>query len=405
MQKVGREHLIDLELALDWDSEAGHHRDVRWFRKFNVWRDLDLLPFELQPQILGQPEGHGASLRLSGLDRIGNWSPELVAEFPLRLFQRQFAGRLVEPRLGRFYPQAMIQALPSRFVGGMAPMRVVALDDRHITCDFNHPLAGRALTLSSCVHRLRPAPAERGGRCQDVIEELIVGPGMQVAGRGGATDFFDDSGLRRMDETDDALFYSLPRDQQHLDAITRAELRALHGRLIPPTSRVLDLMASFDSHLPQELSLAEVAGLGMNADELAVNPRLDQRLVQDLNRDPVLPFEVGQFDAVICTASVEYLVQPLAVFAEVRRVLRPGGLFLISFSNRWFPPKVTAGWIDLHDFERMGLISQYFQRCGGFGELNTLSLQGLERPGDDKYAQQQENADPLFLVWANRVEA
>ena len=88
--------------------------------------------------------------------------------------------------------------------------------------------------------------------------------------------------------------------------------------------RVLDLMASFDSHLPEAPADQQVSGLGMNAEELAANPRLTARVVQDLNVSPALPWGDDTFDCVVNTASIEYLTRPREVIGKVRRVLRPG---------------------------------------------------------------------------------
>ena len=64
--------------------------------------------------------------------------------------------------------------------------------------------------------------------------------------------------------------------------------------------------------------------------------------MHDLNRTPTLPFEDESFDVVLNTVSVDYLTRPFEVFAEVGGVLRPGGLFLVTFSNRAFPQKADG---------------------------------------------------------------
>ncbi len=137
----------------------------------------------------------------------------------------------------------------------------------------------------------------------------------------------------------------------------------------------------------------------MNADELRENPRLTERTVQDLNEQVELPYPNAHFDAVICTASVEYLVKPVEVFRDVRRVLKDGATFALTFSDRWFPPKAIALWPMLHPFERLGLILDYFRLSGGFGVLTTETARGWPRPAEDKYANQLADADPLYAVW------
>jgi SAM-dependent methyltransferase len=165
--------------------------------------------------------------------------------------------------------------------------------------------------------------------------------------------------------------------------------------------RVLDLMSSWTSHLP-ELPFAEVTGLGMNREELEVNKRLDRFVVQDLNQVTALPYESGSLDAVICTASIEYLVRPFEVFSDISRILKPGGLVVMTFSNRWFPPKAIRIWKELHEFERMGLVSEYLIQTGSFENLHTFSMRGLPRPETDKYFENQRISDPVYAVWGRK---
>jgi SAM-dependent methyltransferase len=141
----------------------------------------------------------------------------------------------------------------------------------------------------------------------------------------------------------------------------------------------------------------------MNQEELDANPMLTRGLIHDLNLQPRLPFGEAEFDAVVCTVSVEYLTKPFEVFAEVRRVLRPGGRFVLTFSNRWFPPKVVRVWAAAHEFERPGLVLEYFLRSGGYTGLETFSIRGLPRPDDDKYADRLAHSDPVYAVWGSRA--
>jgi SAM-dependent methyltransferase len=165
--------------------------------------------------------------------------------------------------------------------------------------------------------------------------------------------------------------------------------------------RVLDLMSSWTSHLP-DVSFSEVAGLGMNREELQANKRLDRFVVQDLNQVMALPYESDSLDAVICTASIEYLIRPFEVFSDISRILKPGGLVVMTFSNRWFPPKAIRIWKELHEFERMGLALEYLIRTGSFENLHSFSMRGLPRPETDKYFDQQRLSDPVYAVWGQK---
>lgn len=184
----------------------------------------------------------------------------------------------------------------------------------------------------------------------------------------------------REDEADDAVFYRPLRLVTHIDQGAIAALADLYGAVLPQDGVLLDLMSSWVSHLPDGLRAAEMVGHGMNAQELAANPRLSRWFVQDLNRDPLLPLEDARFDGVLCCVSVQYLQRPIDVFAEVRRVLRPGAPFIVSFSNRCFPTKAVAIWRALDLNGHAALVDLYMQRAG----FASVAVRGLAdgRHGD-----------------------
>ncbi len=140
----------------------------------------------------------------------------------------------------------------------------------------------------------------------------------------------------RIDESGDREFYDQPRFVRHIDDGAIADVTDAILRHVAPSADLLDLMSSWVSHLPPvaELPLGRVAGLGMNAAELAANPRLTEWVVHDLNRGERLPYDDAAFDAVLITVSVQYLTRPVETLREVARVLRPGGVVLVSFSDR-----------------------------------------------------------------------
>ena len=163
-----------------------------------------------------------------------------------------------------------------------------------------------------------------------------------------------DEWFAKADPAPDIAFYEHARLVQHIDEGAIAAVTAAIARHVPTGSNVLDLMSSWVSHLPpaEGLPLGRVSGLGMNANELAANPRLADWTVKDLNADPALPYPDASFDAVLITVSVQYLTRPVEVMAEVARVLRPGGVLLISFSNRMFATKAVAVWQAASEEER-----------------------------------------------------
>jgi SAM-dependent methyltransferase len=177
----------------------------------------------------------------------------------------------------------------------------------------------------------------------------------------------------RIDEEDDAAFYEEPRLVYHIDDHAVAALTGLYRTVLPAGGVLLDLMSSWVSHLPPDVDYAEVIGLGLNAAELAANPRLGRRFVQDLNRDPSLPLPDGSVDAVMICVSIQYLQQPVVVLREAARVLRPGAPIAISFSNRCFWTKAVAVWRALDDDGHARLVGLYL-RNAGFEGIETHRL-------------------------------
>jgi SAM-dependent methyltransferase len=196
--------------------------------------------------------------------------------------------------------------------------------------------------------------------------------------------------FQRLDETPDAEFYAAPRLVTHIDDGAIAAVTALYREYFPAGGAILDLMSSWVSHLPPEASYRRVTGLGMNAEELAANPRLDAWVVHDLNAEPRLPFADGEFDAAGCCVSIDYLVRPVEVLCDLARVLRPDAPVVITFSNRRFPTKVIALWEALDDAGHAQLVAHYLRAAGGWTDMV-----GLDRS--------PEVGDPLLAVVARRA--
>jgi len=177
----------------------------------------------------------------------------------------------------------------------------------------------------------------------------------------------------RIDDTDDDLFYEPPRLVLHIDDVAVAALTELYRSVLPPSGVLLDLMSSWVSHLPPEIKYGETIGHGMNAAELAANPRLSRWFVQNLNRDPTLPVADASLDAAMICVSIQYLQRPVAVLREMRRALRPGAPLVISFSNRCFWTKAVAIWRALDDQGHAALVERYLDRSG-FAAIETRVL-------------------------------
>ena len=191
----------------------------------------------------------------------------------------------------------------------------------------------------------------------------------------------------REDESTDDRFYLMPRKVVHIDDGAIGALGELYAALLPPGGRLLDLMSSWRTHLPRDFGAREVVGLGLNAEEMADNPQLATHVVHDVNREARLPFGDAEFDGATCAVSIQYVVHPVRLLREVRRVLRPGAPFVVSFSNRCFPTKAVAVWLDTTDQQHVQLVRGYFEAAGGFTDVTDED----RSPG---------RGDPLYAVWA-----
>jgi len=195
--------------------------------------------------------------------------------------------------------------------------------------------------------------------------------------------------FQRQDEAPDAEFYSAPRFVQHIDDGAIAAVTGLYREYLPSGGDVLDLMTSWVSHLPEEISYRRVCGLGMNEEELRNNPRLDDYTVHDLNEDTVIPYPDDVFDAAAICVSVDYLTRPVEVLRDLGRVVRPDGPLVITFSNRCFPTKAVSEWLRRGDRGRMELVEDYLRRAG-----NWSGIQSLDRSPRRLFS------DPLYAVVA-----
>jgi SAM-dependent methyltransferase len=190
----------------------------------------------------------------------------------------------------------------------------------------------------------------------------------------------------RLDEEDDALFYEPARLVLHIDDHAVAVLTGLYREILPAGGVLLDLMSSWVSHLPPEIDYGEVIGHGMNAEELAANPRLSRWFTQNLNRDTSLPLADRGVDAAMICVSIQYLQQPVAVLRDTARVLRPGAPLVISFSNRCFWTKAVAVWRGLDDAGHARLVELYLNHAG-FERIETRRLAPwIEDEQDPMYA-------------------
>mmetsp|Transcript_48411 Transcript_48411/g.75588 ORF Transcript_48411/g.75588 Transcript_48411/m.75588 type:complete len:232 (+) Transcript_48411:3-698(+) len=187
---------------------------------------------------------------------------------------------------------------------------------------------------------------------------------------------FTDADFKRQDETDDEEFYEQPRLVYHIDEKAVASLTKYYADTIKPGSDILDICSSWVSHFPEDFpkTMGKRVALGMNKFELSQNEQVSDFVVRNLNKDPKFPFDDNSFDVVTCVVSVDYLNKPLEVFKEVARVLKPGGRFICSQSNRCFPTKAIQIWLNTNDLEHVFIIGSYFHYSGGFKPAKAVDI-------------------------------
>jgi hypothetical protein len=401
MKHDNKNFAADIYFQMRWGSaEATHTEEYEAFN-VNFWRDS--LPKELYNKLGSKSFGRMVQVDFNPGSIVPKYDLQKTFEIKEVQFNRRFVpNREIKPRMGRFYPKGLLNGVAGVFRQNLQPFRCVGIENGVLKVDFNHPLASKRIQLKAFVKGIRLKSEERGDRRNDWMEIMADGPGMQSRWEGQSTDFLSENPFQREDDGTDIVFYKKPRFVQHIDDRAVEVIKGLYGRFVHDGMRVLDLMSSWKSHLPEGLCLEQLSGLGLNEKELAKNKDLSDWVVHDLNENPILPYKDEAYDAVVCTVSIEYLIDPETVFKEIGRILRPGGIFIVTFSNRWFPEKVINIWKELHEFERMGLVMEYFQKSKMFTDLETYSIRGLPRPTNDKYFPEIMDSDPIYAAWGYR---
>lgn len=220
------------------------------------------------------------------------------------------------------------------------------------------------------------------------VEDVLANPKFPPAWPYSEADF------KRQDESDDEVFYAQPRLVAHIDDKAIKALTQYYAQEIGAKSDILDICSSWISHYPEDFSktMGKRVGLGMNELELKENKQLSEYVVRNLNNDPVFPFPDASFDVVTCVVSIDYLNKPLEVFKEAARVLKPGGKFILSQSNRMFPTKAIQIWLNTNDVEHVFIIGSYFHYSGAFAPAKAVDIS----PGKGGFTLMP--SDPMYII-------
>ncbi|KAM7519604.1 hypothetical protein LguiB_018566 [Lonicera macranthoides] len=207
---------------------------------------------------------------------------------------------------------------------------------------------------------------------------------------------FKEEDFQRFDESPDTVFYEAPRFVTHIDDPAIAALTKYYSEVFPPSNTpgvaLLDMCSSWVSHFPAGYKQERIVGMGLNEEELKRNPVLTEYIVQDLNVNPKLPFEDNSFDVITNVVSIDYLTKPIDVIKEMCRVLKPGGMAIISFSNRCFFTKAISIWTSTGDAEHVMIVGAYFHYAGGFEPPQAVDIS--PNPG---------RSDPMYIVYSRKL--
>lgn len=208
--------------------------------------------------------------------------------------------------------------------------------------------------------------------------------------------------FQRFDESSDSGFYEEPRFVTHIDDMAIKALTEFYQESFPPSgtgAAILDMCSSWISHYPNGYEAARISGTGMNEEELKRNSILTDYTVRDLNEEPKLPYPDNTFDVVTNAVSIDYLVKPLEIMDEVLRVLKPGGLAIMSFSNRCFPTKAVSIWTSTGDLDHIYIVGSYFHYAGKGSSAR------FEPPAAKEITKKGllgSKGDPMYVVYARK---
>ena len=200
----------------------------------------------------------------------------------------------------------------------------------------------------------------------------------------------------KSDIGDDEIFYQQPRFVHHLSDSFRNRLTSLYSEYLLNHHIILDLMSSWVSHLPSNISYKKVIGHGMNEAELSSNERLDRFFVQNLNKKQNMPIEDSSVDVGLIVAGWQYLQYPEKVSLELSRVIKSDSLLIISFTNRAFWTKAPNIWTYSSEEKRIEYVTSVLTSNGWRIEkiLN-------EKTQDKKlFGFYSSESDPFFSVIA-----
>lgn len=343
-----------IEFSVFWKQDGIHHEE--WFlgRKFNAVNDI--FPHGMREALEGKHAGESVCFTYEPRRCIPRFQQSRVLHRPLdRLRTKTQQGRPIIPRIGRFYPQGHINGLLDIYPDTLTPFRLIGLTDDSFIADCNHPLANIPVTIKATIQYLEKNDTGTFGSLTHWREKTCDwGPGMQTRLDKHPTDFFHPEFFDRSNTTP---LVAPPA----VDVRATENIQTIYARHITPDMRVLDFS------LPS----------------------------------PATP--EGEYNAAVCTLSAEYLPNPVGLLNTISQHLTPGAPVLFAFSDKFDPRHAIQGWIDLHEFERMGLILEYLRQAELDANAGTVSIRNDWRHKDDPhFLETRGTSDPVFVVWGHK---
>lgn len=166
---------------------------------------------------------------------------------------------------------------------------------------------------------------------------------------------------------------SYRKAQESLEESFRQKLRVV--RRYMPSGRLLDAGAAYGTFL--KLANEHYAGIGLEFSEYAAATAREEFGV-DVRTGSIenAPFPDSHFDVIVMWDIIEHLRSPVRALQEVYRLLRPGGVCLVSTDNvnNWLVRLLNTNWwglappLHLCHFSKRGM-EIAFQRAGNFDRI------------------------------------
>lgn len=165
---------------------------------------------------------------------------------------------------------------------------------------------------------------------------------------------------------------------------------------VPPRGRILDI-GSGTAPVSPDIARTVVADL---SEEAMKNVECESKVVTSITR---MPFDTASFDCILCSEVLEHVPEDDKAVAELRRVLKPGGVLVVTvpYQKRfWAEDDAYVEHVRRYD---PGELEQKLERAG-FQKITTYKMSGtierwLTRRSLKAYRERESVATlPLWLL-------